>query len=57
MSDEEISPENITAGDGFLTGGNRIVGINHRSKGIKKDHGFTHLAHNGYQAHANLSLA
>lgn len=57
MSDEEISPENITAGDGFLTGGSRIVGINHRSKGIKKDHGFTHLAHNGYQAHANLSLA
>lgn len=56
MSDEEISPqENINPGDGFLTGGPRLV-VSHRSKGIKKDHGFAHLGHGGYAPHPTLAL-
>ena len=57
MSDEEISPpDRMNPGDGFLTGGPRLVGINHRSKGIKKDHGFAHLGHDGYAPHPNLAV-
>lgn len=56
MSDEEISPqENINPGDGFLTGGSRLV-VSHRSKGIKKDHGFAHLGPSAYAPHPTLAL-
>ena len=56
MSDEEISPqEHLNPGDGFLTGGPRLV-VSHRSKGIKKDHGFAHLGHGGYAPHPTLAL-
>lgn len=55
MSDEEISPEHNNPGDGFLTGGPRLV-VSHRSKGIKKDHGFAHIGHGGYAPHPTLAL-
>ena len=56
MSDEDITPEQRTPGQGFLTGGPRLQ-VSQRSKGIKKDHPpLAASGRGGFAPHPSLAL-